>query len=130
MQKLLTLIPYNDIILMVFLQKKGVLRPLQKKRFNMKNSYQKILTPIYVFNIVFQAILSLVSPIAIMLLLAWLLVTKLSVGTWIYVVLIMLGVFSGLYSMVVFVIRACRALEAIEKQNKDKRRKKALNGSE
>lgn len=96
----------------------------------MKNSYQKILTPIYVFNIVFQAILSLVSPIAIMLLLAWLLVTKLSVGTWIYVVLIMLGVFSGLYSMVVFVIRACRALEAIEKQNKDKRRKKALNGSE
>lgn len=86
----------------------------------MKNSYQKILTPIYVFNIVFQAIMSLLSPIAVMLLVAWLLVTKLSVGTWIYVVLIMFGVFTGLYSMVVFIIRACRALEAIEKQNEEK----------
>lgn len=95
----------------------------------MKNSYQKILTPIYVFNIVFQAILSLLSPIAIMLLLAWLLVTKLSVGTWIYVVLIMLGVFSGLYSMVVFIIRACRALETIEKQNKEKGKKKEEKSS-
>lgn len=86
----------------------------------MKNSYQKILTPIYVFNIVFQAIMSLLSPIAVMLLVAWLLVTKMSVGTWIYVVLIMFGVFTGLYSMVVFIIRACRALEAIEKQNEEK----------
>jgi hypothetical protein len=31
----------------------------------------------------------------------------------------MLGVFSGLYSMVVFIIRAGRALEAIEKQHKE-----------
>ena len=104
--------------------------PSATEKINMKNSYQKILTPIYVFNIVFQAILSLVSPIAIMLLLAWLLVSKLSVGSWIYVVLIMLGVFAGLYSMVTFIIRACHALEAIEKQNKEKRRKKALNESE
>ena len=87
----------------------------------MKNSYQKIITPIYIINIVFQAIISLLSPIAIMFLLAWLLVTKLAVGPWIYVVLIMLGVFSGLYSMVVFVLNAMRALDAIEKQNSNKK---------
>lgn len=87
----------------------------------MKNSYRKLIAPIYVINIVIQAIVSLVSPIAIMFLLAWLLVTKLAVGNWIYVVSIMVGVFSGLYSMVVFVINASRALEAIEKQNSQKK---------
>ena len=87
----------------------------------MKNSYQKIITPLYIINIVFQAIVTLLSPIAIMFFLAWLLVTKLSVGTWIYVVLIMLGVFSGLYSMVVFVLNAMRSLDAIEKQHSDKK---------
>ena len=92
----------------------------------MKNSYQKLITPLYVFNIVFQSIISLLSPIAIMFLLAWLLVTKLSVGTWAYVVFIMLGVFTGLYSMVVFILRASRALEAIEKQNSKKKEDKGL----
>ncbi|MBE6537149.1 MAG: AtpZ/AtpI family protein [Ruminococcaceae bacterium] len=91
----------------------------------MKNSYQKLITPLYVLNIVLQALISLLSPIAVMFLLAWLLVTKLAVGTWIYVVLIMIGVFSGLYSMVVFIISASRALEAIEKQNSQKKEDKS-----
>ena len=82
----------------------------------MKKSYKKLITPIYVINIVFQAILSLLSPVAVMFLLAWLLVTKLAAGGWVYVVFIMLGVFAGLYSMVVFILNASRALEAIEKQ--------------
>ena len=90
----------------------------------MKNSYKKLITPVYVINIVFQSLLSLLSPIAIMLLLAWLIVTRLSAGTWVYVVFIMLGVFSGLYSMVVFILRACSALDAIEKQNTDKKEDK------
>lgn len=68
-----------------------------------------------------QALVSLLSPIALMFAIAWLLATKAGIGTWIYVVMIMLGVFSGLYSMVVFIIRANRALEAIEKQNSRKR---------
>ena len=90
----------------------------------MKNSYNKLITPVYVINIIFQSILSLLSPIALMFFVAWLLVTKLSVGTWAYVVFIMIGVFSGLYSMVVFILNACRALEAIEKQGSKKEEKK------
>ena len=90
----------------------------------MKHSYNKLITPVYVINIIFQSILSLLSPIALMFFVAWLLVTKLSVGTWAYVVFIMIGVFSGLYSMVVFILNACRALEAIEKQSSKKEEKK------
>lgn len=84
----------------------------------MKGSYTKIFTPLYLINIIFQAFITLISPIAIMLGIAYLLSTYLSVGSWIYVVLILLGVFSGLYSMVVFILNASRALEALEKQNK------------
>lgn len=90
----------------------------------MKNSYNKLITPVYVINIIFQSILSLLSPIALMFFVAWLLVTKLSVGTWAYVVFIMIGVFSGLYSMVVFILNACRSLETIEKQSSKKEEKK------
>ena len=83
----------------------------------MKNSYKRFITPLYVINIVIQAIISLLSPIAIMFLLAWLLDKYTEIGSFIYVVFILLGVFSGLYSMVLFVIRSGRALEALEKQN-------------
>ena len=87
----------------------------------MKNSYHKLLTPLYVINIVLQAMISLISPIAVMFFFAWLLVTRLAVGSWIYVVFIMIGVFSGLYSMVVFILGAMRTLDAIEKQHSDKK---------
>ena len=83
----------------------------------MKNSYKKIITPLYVINIAFQSLISLVSPIAIMFLISWLLVKYTAVGTWIYALLIMIGVFSGLYSMVSFILSATRALEAIEKSS-------------
>ena len=53
----------------------------------------------------------------LMLLFAYLITKYTSAGGWVYVVFIMLGVFSGLYSMVAFIIRAGRALEAIEKQH-------------
>ena len=85
----------------------------------MKNGYKKLITPLYVINITFQSLISLVSPIALMLLFAYLLTEYASAGSWVYVVFIMIGVFSGLYSMVVFILRAGRALEAIEKQHKE-----------
>jgi F0F1-type ATP synthase assembly protein I len=85
----------------------------------MKNGYRRFITPLYVINITVQALVSLVSPILLMLLFAYLITKYTAAGGWVYVVFIMLGVFSGLYSMVVFIIRAGRALEAIEKQHKE-----------
>ena len=81
------------------------------------NKIKRIITPLYVINIAVQSLFSLLSPIAVCFLGAWLLDKYTAVGSWIYVVLILLGVFSGLYSMVVFIISEFRALEAIEKQN-------------
>ncbi len=86
----------------------------------MKNGYSKFISPLYVINIIFQAIISLLSPIAVMLLFAYLLTEYASAGNWAYVVFIMLGVFSGLYSMVIFILRSSKALEAIERQHKEK----------
>ena len=67
-----------------------------------------------------QSIVSLISPIAVAFLIAYLLEKYSAVGSWIYVPLMMVGLFSGLYSMVVFILRASRALEALEKQNSEK----------
>ena len=83
----------------------------------MKNGYRRFITPLYVINITVQALVSLVSPILLMLLFAYLITKYTAAGGWVYVVFIMLGVFSGLYSMVVFILRAGRVLEAIEKQH-------------
>ncbi len=86
----------------------------------MKKNYKKIIAPFYIINIVFQAIISLISPIAIMFLFAYLLVKYANAESYMYVIFIMIGVFSGLYSMIVFILRASRALEAIEKQTQEK----------
>ena len=66
--------------------------------------HRKFFNAMYVFNIVIQSIISLVSPIAVGILIAWLLTEKAGVGGWIYVVLIILGVISGLFSMVRFTL--------------------------
>ena len=79
--------------------------------------YGKIISPLYIINIVFQAFISLISPAAIMLLIAWLLDTRTSVGGWIYAVLITVGVITGFISMVNFILRGMAALEALEKQH-------------
>ena len=85
----------------------------------MKNGYRRFISPIYTINMIIQAIVTLLSPIGCMFLIAWLFDKYTEVGPWIYVVLILLGVFSGLYSMVVFILSASRALEALEKQHKE-----------
>ena len=79
--------------------------------------YKKLVSTLYVLNIITQAILTLLSPPAIFYLFAWLLVTKASAPSWIYVVAIAGGVIVGLVSMVKFTLTASIALENLEKQN-------------
>lgn len=89
----------------------------------MKGGYGRIISPLYIINIVFQAFISLISPAALMLLLAWLLNKYTAVGGWIYAVLITVGVLTGFVSMINFVLRSMAALEALEKQNKENSKK-------
>ncbi len=85
----------------------------------MKGAYSAL----YIANIVFQSIFTLLVHIGIGLLLSWLFVDKLGAPAWIYAIVIVIAVLSGLLSMVRFILAAMRALDNLEKSNKEKRRK-------
>lgn len=84
--------------------------------------YKKLVGALYIMNIVSQAIFTLLLPILVGLGISWLLVTYLSAPSFIYVILIMLGVLSGLYSMVRFVLSAMAAYERLEKEQTESKK--------
>ena len=79
----------------------------------------------YAMNIVLQAFWSLLFPIGFSVLLGWLLTEKCGMGRYLFVILILLGVFVGMISMIRFLISALSGLERLEKeqQNNDRMRK-------
>lgn len=89
------------------------------RRLTVKNKYSSF----YVINIVFQSIFTLLWHIGLGLLVGWIFIRFFSAETWVYVPLIIAGVFTGLFSMVRFILAAMKALERIEE---DKRKKKKL----
>ena len=82
--------------------------------------YKRLVSVLYMLNIVAQSIFTLLIPAGLMFLLSWLLVSKCSAPTWLYAVLIPIGVISGFVSMIKFVIRAGEGVERLEKQKKKK----------
>lgn len=76
----------------------------------------------YVINIVFQSIFTLLWQIATALLVGWIFVRFVGAPHWIYVPLILLGVASGLISMVRFILAAMKSLERIEEERRRKRK--------
>ena len=87
--------------------------------------YKKFITPIYTVTILFQSFFSLLTPIGLMWLFAWLLNTRAGVAPWIFAVFILIGVFIGLYSMISFIIKASRALEYLEGEAKKEERSRS-----
>ncbi len=73
---------------------------------------------LYAVNIIGQAIFTLLMPAALMFGLSWLLVSRAGAPSWLYAVLIPIGVIAGLVSMVKFVIAATSNLERLEKENR------------
>ena len=86
---------------------------------------RKLIRGMYLWNLVLQSILSLLTPIGLSTLVAYLLAER-GVGSWIYAVLIILGVFVGLSSMIRFLLTATAQIERLEKehQSKDKQRRR------
>ena len=78
--------------------------------------YGKIVNAMYIFNILFQSLFNLATPILIMLGLSWLLVEKCSAPRWIYAILGVLGAIVGFISMIKFIVKACESLERLEKE--------------
>lgn len=87
----------------------------------MKQAYSTF----YVVNIVFQSIFTLLWQIALGLFVGWLSVEKFGAPDWLYVPIILIGVVTGLVSMVRFILAAMRSLERLEeeKRKKEKQRK-------
>ena len=69
-------------------------------------------------NVIFQSFFNLIFPAALAFGIGYLLVWKLSFPQWIYVPLIIVGVFLGLFSMVKFLIYTLKTFEKIEDLNK------------
>lgn len=81
----------------------------------------------YGFHMLVQAIVSLLSPPALLTLLAWYLHTRHGVGEWIYAVLVFFGLITGFYSMIRYLLAASAHSKAIEKQEEDKKKKQKNN---
>jgi F0F1-type ATP synthase assembly protein I len=79
----------------------------------------------YALNIILQSFWSLLFPIGAGVLVGWLLTEKCGMGNYVFVILILLGVFAGLISMIRFLLSALAGLERLEKeqQNTDSFRK-------
>ena len=72
----------------------------------------------YALNIVLQSLFSLLFSTAIFVGIAYLSVTYLGAGEWIYIPAVLVGLVLGVISMVRFIISAMAGLERLEKQKK------------
>lgn len=81
----------------------------------------------YVMNIVFQSIFTLLWQIGLAILVGWVFVTYVSAPPWIYAPLILLGVCTGLVSMVRFILAAMKSLESLEEAERKKKKAKEKN---
>ena len=85
--------------------------------------YSKLVGVLYALNILASAIFTFLTPVGILFAVAWLLNTKAGVGSYIYAVLLIIGVLVGLFSMIRFLIKASETLERIEKERGNNEKK-------
>jgi F0F1-type ATP synthase assembly protein I len=77
--------------------------------------YKRFISAFQMLNILFQSLYCLVLPVGIGALVSYLLTKFASAPKWIWAIFITLGVFSGLYSMVKYILIATKALENLDK---------------
>ena len=82
----------------------------------MKNAYSTV----YVMNIAFQSIFTLLWQIAASFFVSWALVEWASAPDWIYVPIIIAGVVIGFVSMIRFILSAMNSLDRIEAERRAK----------
>ena len=68
--------------------------------------YKKLVSSLYVINIISQAIFTMLIPIGLGVLLCYLLTTHADVDPWIWAVVIPIAAISGIASMVKFILTA------------------------
>lgn len=85
--------------------------------------YKKLVSALYVLNIVSQAIFTLLLPIGLGALIAYLLTRYASAPSWVWALLIVFGALSGIYSMIKFILSAMAGLDRLEKEHNTKEKK-------
>ncbi len=85
--------------------------------------YKKLVSSLYVLNIVSQAIFTLAFPIGLGVLISYLLTRFAGAPSWIWAALVVFGALSGLYSMIKFILSAMAGLERLEKEHNTKEKK-------
>lgn len=85
--------------------------------------YKRNITLLYALNIMFQAIFTLLINIGLGILLSRLAVTYWGADGWIYAPLVTVGVITGLFSMIKFLLSAMRTIETLEEQHRQDERK-------
>ncbi len=83
--------------------------------------YRNLVGAMYVLNIIFQAIFTLLTAPAFLFLMNYLCVKNLSFPKWTYAISLSVGFIIGIISMIKFSIAASEALERLEKQRKNKK---------
>ena len=81
---------------------------------------RRIYNATYLINVIAQAFINLMLPMALAFGGGWLLTERASAPSWIYAVLMIAGVAIGLFSMIKFLICALDAFEKIEKAQNSK----------
>lgn len=87
--------------------------------------YKKAISALHVVNIVSQSIFTLLWQIALGVGIGYVAVTYWSAPRWIYIPLILAGVFTGLVSMVRFLLAAMKGLDRLEAQHASDAKKQA-----
>lgn len=78
----------------------------------------------YALNIVLQSIFTLLLSTGFFVGIAYLLVERAGVGGWLYIPAVILGLGTGIFSMMTFVYRAMIGLERLERQREREENKK------
>ena len=79
---------------------------------------------IYVLNIILQSLFTLAFSIAIFFGIAYLIVDVWGGPSWVYVVLLLVGVGTGLLSMVRFILSAMAGLDRLEAEQRKKKKQR------
>lgn len=75
---------------------------------------------LYIINLITTSIFTLLFDVGIFVLIAWLLTSKLSVGLWVYIPAVLLGLGIGILSMIKFILTSMRALERLDEEQAEK----------
>ena len=85
--------------------------------------YKRSFSAVYVVNVVFQSIFTLLFDTGVCVLIAYLLNSYAGVGRWIFVPFVLFGLALGIFSMVKLILSAMRSLERLEESHGDKSKK-------